>query len=112
VEESGNRRDGVKLDAARLDCELARRAITGRELCKQAGIPEATLSRARHGGLMREATLRKVSEALIRSPIALGVDLILAEPEEKAIRGKQPQMAHMAGGSADGQSTRVASGKQ
>ncbi len=106
------RRDGVKLDAARLDYELARRAMTGRELCKRAGIPEATLSRGRNGGLMRESTLRKVSEAIARSPLVLGADLLLAAPETKATNGKQPSVAHVArGGSASNDTARVASAR-
>jgi hypothetical protein len=78
-----NRRSGIRLDAARLDFELGRRAVTARELAETAGIPEATLSRARHGQPVRETTLRKLSDALVRTPVVVGADMLLASPPEK-----------------------------
>ncbi len=79
-------RTGVRIDAQKLDHALAMRGITARELAARVGIPEPTLSRARHGRPVSEGTLRKLSEGLLRIPVMTGVDLI-AEPEKKIAAG-------------------------
>lgn len=77
------RRSGIKLDRDRLDYELSRRGVTARALAHAAGLPEATLSRARHGQPIREGTLRKLTAALVQTPLMMGADLLLAEPEKR-----------------------------
>jgi DNA-binding Xre family transcriptional regulator len=76
-------RSGIVIDAAKLDYELGRRGITARELAARTGIPEPTISRARHGRPVSESTLRRLSTGLLEIPLWLGTDLLIAEPERK-----------------------------
>jgi transcriptional regulator with XRE-family HTH domain len=81
---------GIAIDRDRLDYELARRGATARQLANGAGIPEVTLSRARHGRRVTEKTFRKLAAALLEIPIVVGGDLLLAAPKEKAARALIP----------------------
>jgi len=74
------RRNGHRLDPARLDYQLALRGMTARKLSEVAGIPEVTLSRARHGRLVTEGTLRRLTTALLQIPLMAGADLLIAPP--------------------------------
>jgi hypothetical protein len=80
-------RGGVRIDAAKLDYELGLRAITARQLAAKTGIPEPTISRARHGRPVTESTLRRLSKGLLSFPVMKGVDLLIAEPEKKIAGG-------------------------
>jgi transcriptional regulator with XRE-family HTH domain len=77
------RRSGIRLDAGKLDHELSRRGVTARRLAEVSGVPEVTLSRARHGRLVNESTLRRLSTGLLQIPLLVGADLLIAEPEKK-----------------------------
>jgi hypothetical protein len=74
------RRSGVLIDPAKLDHELGRRAMTARRLAEISGIPEVTLSRARHGRPITEKNLRALADALLSIPVVAGVDMLLSEP--------------------------------
>ncbi len=78
------RRKGIRLDRDRLDYELGRRALTGRRLAELAGIDEAIVSRARHGYGISEATLRRLTEALLSQPLIVGADLLIVRPDGDA----------------------------
>jgi hypothetical protein len=80
-------RSGVRIDAALLDYELSRRGLTARRLAALAGISEVLLSRARHGGQMRESTFIKITVALATVPPLFGADALVAVPETKRSRG-------------------------
>ena len=77
------RRSGTRLDAERFDFELGRRGITARRLAQAAGVPEPTLSKARHGRPVAERTLRRITKALLEIPLLVGADMLIAEPEKK-----------------------------
>jgi transcriptional regulator with XRE-family HTH domain len=68
------------MDPTRLDRELARRGWNATDLAKASGISVGTISAARRGRPVSNATLSKVAEALRAAPIVEGVDLLL-EPE-------------------------------
>jgi DNA-binding Xre family transcriptional regulator len=79
------RHDGLYLDFDVLDHQAAIRAITMRQLAEKAGIPEVTLSRARHGRRIRESTLRKLVDALRRTPVIEGAELLVAPAPTKQV---------------------------
>jgi DNA-binding Xre family transcriptional regulator len=78
------RRAGVRIDADRLDYELARRGISSRQFAEVSGVSETTLSRARHGYRVRESTLRRLVTAMLRIPPMPGAELLLREPHKRA----------------------------
>lgn len=61
----------VRLDRERLDAELARRGLTGRQLAKLTGYHEQTISRARLGYPVLVSVLRRMAEVLDQVPPAL-----------------------------------------
>jgi hypothetical protein len=82
---SNPRRDGLYLNVDALDHEVAIRAITIRTLVRKGGIPEETISRARHGRRSREATLRKLVDALKKFPILDGAEILVGVAPAKSI---------------------------
>ena len=68
------------MDPARLDRELARRGWNATDLAKASRISVGTISAARRGRPVSNATLCKIAEALRSAPIVDGIDLLL-EPE-------------------------------
>ena len=78
------RRAGVRIDADRLDYELARRGINTRQFAELSGVNETTLSRARHGNRVRESTLRRMAAAMLKIPPMAGAELLLSEPQKRA----------------------------
>jgi predicted transcriptional regulator len=78
------RRAGVRIDADRLDYELARRGINSRQFAALSGVNETTLSRARHGYRVRESTLRRIVAAILTIPPMPGAELVLSEPQRSA----------------------------
>jgi transcriptional regulator with XRE-family HTH domain len=74
----------VQLDRAQFDYELARRNLTARELSRLTGIPEPTISKARHGRRVRPGTLQRLSSALARQPITASVDIVLRPDKTNA----------------------------
>jgi transcriptional regulator with XRE-family HTH domain len=84
------RRSGIRLDAAKLDHEIGRRGITARVLAAASGVPEVTISRARHGRPVTEGTLRRLTSGLLGIPLLNGGDLLIAAPEnEKTANGSR-----------------------
>jgi len=82
-----DRRSGVKIDAAKLDHELGRRAMTAYDLAQLSGVGEGTLSRARNGHTVQPGTLRRITAALLAAPILAGADLVIAAPDMKKTAG-------------------------
>ncbi len=79
-------RSSVGVDDDRLTFELGRRSITAQQLAARAGIPEASLSRIRHGHGVSTRTLQRIADALVSYPIHPGADALIArldrgEPE-------------------------------
>lgn len=72
----------TRIRADQLDYERARRGLTARALSRLAGCHEATLSRARLGHPINEATLHKITAALLQVPVLAGSDLLLTNPNE------------------------------
>jgi transcriptional regulator with XRE-family HTH domain len=68
------------MDPVRLDRELARRGWNATDLAKASGISVGTISAARRGRPVSNATLSKIAEALLTAPVVPGVDSLL-EPE-------------------------------
>jgi len=68
------------MDPARLDRELARRGWNATDLARASGVSVGTISAARRGRPVSNATLGKIADALCTAPIVEGVDLLL-EPE-------------------------------
>ena len=78
------RRAGVRIDADRLDYELARRGINSRQFAELSGVNETTLSRARHGYRVRESTLRRIVATMLKIPPMAGAELLLSDPHKGA----------------------------
>jgi transcriptional regulator with XRE-family HTH domain len=72
------------LNPARLDRELARRGWNATDLARASGFSVATISAARRGRPVANATLCKIAETLLNAPIVPGVDGLL-EPEDGAL---------------------------
>jgi transcriptional regulator with XRE-family HTH domain len=68
------------MDPNRLDRELARRGWNATDLAIASGISVGTVSSARRGRPVSNATLSKIADALRAAPVVEGVDLLL-EPE-------------------------------
>jgi len=68
------------MDPNRLDRELARRGWNATDLAKASGISVGTISAARRGRPVSNATLCKIADALRAAPVVEGIDLLL-EPE-------------------------------
>jgi transcriptional regulator with XRE-family HTH domain len=66
-----------RMHPARLDRELARRGWNATDLAKASGISVATISAARHGRAVSNATLCKIAEALQKARVIAGVDDLL-----------------------------------
>jgi transcriptional regulator with XRE-family HTH domain len=69
-----------RIDPARLDRELARRGWNATDLAKASGISVGTISAARRGRAVSNATVCKIADALRDAPVIAGVDSLL-EPE-------------------------------
>ena len=67
----------TRMNPANLDRELARRGWNATNLAEASGISEATISAARRGRPVANATLRKIAVALLRAPVVPGVDDLL-----------------------------------
>jgi transcriptional regulator with XRE-family HTH domain len=66
------------MNPAQLDRELARRGWNASDLAKASGVSVATISGARRGRPVANATLCRIAEALQRAPVVPGVDDLLA----------------------------------
>jgi len=68
------------MDPMRLDRELARRGWNATDLAKASRVSVGTISAARRGRAVSNATLGKIAEALRAAPVVDGIDVLL-EPE-------------------------------
>jgi transcriptional regulator with XRE-family HTH domain len=68
------------MDPIRLDRELARRGWNATDLAKASRVSVGTISAARRGRAVSNATLGKIAEALRTAPVVDGIDVLL-EPE-------------------------------
>jgi transcriptional regulator with XRE-family HTH domain len=75
---------GTRLDPVRLDRELARRGWNATDLAKASGISGGTISAARRGRAVSNASLCKIADALSNAPVIPGVDNLL-EPEDASM---------------------------
>jgi transcriptional regulator with XRE-family HTH domain len=68
------------MDPMRLDRELARRGWNATDLANASRVSVGTISAARRGRAVSNATLGKIAEALRAAPVVDGIDVLL-EPE-------------------------------
>jgi transcriptional regulator with XRE-family HTH domain len=78
------------MDPYRLDRELARRGWNATDLAKASGISVGTISAARQGRPVSNATLSKIAEALHAAPIVKGIDVLLDQDGEITANGSEP----------------------
>jgi transcriptional regulator with XRE-family HTH domain len=78
------------MDPTRLDRELARRGWNATDLAKASGISVGTISAARRGRPVSNATLCKIAEALRAAPIVGGVDILLEPEHGITVNGRGP----------------------
>jgi transcriptional regulator with XRE-family HTH domain len=71
----------TRIDPVRLERELARRGWNATDLAAASGISVATISAARHGRLLANATICKIADALLKAPVIPGVDDLLGPSE-------------------------------
>jgi len=67
----------ARLDTDRLDRQLAVRGWTAQDLVRVSGVSPATISGARRGRRVTPRTLRRIAEALVRTPVIAGIDELL-----------------------------------
>jgi transcriptional regulator with XRE-family HTH domain len=75
------------IDPARLERELARRGWNASDLAAASGISVATISAARHGRHLANATICKIADALLKAPVIPGVDDLLGPSHGAAANG-------------------------
>jgi transcriptional regulator with XRE-family HTH domain len=78
------------MDPNRLDRELARRGWNATDLAKASGISVGTISAARRGRPVSNATLGKIAETLHAAPIVDGIDVLLEPEGEITANGSEP----------------------
>ena len=67
----------TRMNPAKLDREMARRGWNATDLAKAARVSMATISGARRGRPVSNATLCKIADALMKAPVLPGVDDLL-----------------------------------
>ena len=77
----------TRIDPARLERELARRGWNATDLAKASGISPATVSAARRGRAVSNATLCKIADALRDAPIISGIDGLLESEHGPLVSG-------------------------
>jgi transcriptional regulator with XRE-family HTH domain len=80
----------TRLDPNRLDRELARRGWNATDLAKASGISVGTISAARRGRPVSNATVCKIADALRAAPVVAGVDGLLEREHGSLLNGSQP----------------------
>jgi transcriptional regulator with XRE-family HTH domain len=80
----------TRLDPNRLDRELARRGWNATDLAKASGISVGTISAARRGRPVSNATVCKIADALRAAPIVAGVDGLLEPEHASPLNGSRP----------------------
>ncbi len=74
----------VRLDRELFDYALAVRGLTATRLSELSGVPEATISGARNGKLIRGETLRVLGITVSSQPELPGAELLLRAPRRDA----------------------------
>ena len=67
----------IKLNAPRLERELARRGWNASDLARASGCSASTISAARRGRAITSVTLSRIADALRQAPVLQGIDEIL-----------------------------------
>jgi transcriptional regulator with XRE-family HTH domain len=80
----------TRLDPNRLDRELARRGWNATDLAKASGISVGTISAARRGRPVSNATVCKIADALRAAPVVAGVDSLLEPEPGSVLNGSEP----------------------
>jgi transcriptional regulator with XRE-family HTH domain len=78
------------MDPMRLDRELARRGWNATDLAKASGVSVGTISAARRGRAVSNATLGKIAEALREAPVVDGIDVLLEPENGLVVNGSGP----------------------
>jgi transcriptional regulator with XRE-family HTH domain len=78
------------MDPTRLDRELARRGWNATDLAKASGVSVGTISTARRGRAVSNATLFKIAEALRAVPVVDGIDVLLEPENGLRVNGSGP----------------------
>lgn len=78
----------TRIDASRLERELARRGWNATDLATASGISAATISAARHGRPLANATICKIADALRKAPVISGVDALLGPSNGALVDGQ------------------------
>ena len=77
-----------RIHPARLERELARRGWNATDLATASGVSVATISAARHGRPVANATLCKIADALLKAPVIRGVDDLLGPSDGPLSHGQ------------------------
>ena len=80
----------TRIDPTRLDRELARRGWNATDLAKASGISVGTISAARRGRPVSNATVCKIADALRDAPVIVGVDNLLEPEQGSLVNGSEP----------------------
>jgi transcriptional regulator with XRE-family HTH domain len=78
------------MDPMRLDRELARRGWNATDLAKASRVSVGTISAARRGRAVSNATLGKIAEALRVAPVVDGIDVLLEPANGLVANGSGP----------------------
>jgi transcriptional regulator with XRE-family HTH domain len=78
------------MDPMRLDRELARRGWNATDLAKASRVSVGTISAARRGRAVSNATLGKIAEALRAAPVVDGIDVLLEPANGLVANGSGP----------------------
>ncbi|MHB8612408.1 MAG: helix-turn-helix domain-containing protein [Candidatus Dormibacteraceae bacterium] len=78
-----------RIDPTRLDRELARRGWNATALAKASGVSVGTISAARRGRPVSNATLCKIADALRDAPVIAGVDNLLERDQSSPVNGSE-----------------------
>ena len=79
----------VRMNAEQLDRELARRGWNATNLAAASGCSPATISGARRGRPVSNATLSRIAEALRNAPVIPGIDELIVGGQP-ATNGQAP----------------------
>ncbi len=70
-----------RLNRARLDHELACRGWTASDLAAASGISPTTISKARNGRPVKNKTLQRIADTLLKAPTVAGVEALMEHAE-------------------------------
>jgi transcriptional regulator with XRE-family HTH domain len=67
---------GYKFDPEKLERELARHGLDGQRLAAKSGVDKSTISKARHGRVIRWRTMARIVEVIHNEPVIRGAELL------------------------------------